>query len=84
MTAQERKLKLIWDFGGPDGARTAEHHVTHLKEYIKNHDVSMNITGVESMSENHSIAFMVVKEAEMRKVRDDLKPHRGQVYIEKK
>ena len=83
MTAQERNLKLIWDFRGPDGARTAEHHVIHLKEYIKNHNVSRNITGVEAMNENHSIAFMVVKEAEMPKVRDDLKPHRGQVYIEK-
>ena len=28
-----RKLKLIWDFRGPDALKTAEHHEIHLKEY---------------------------------------------------
>ena len=30
----------------------------------------------------HSIAFMVVDEAEMKPIRDALKPHRGELYIE--
>ena len=83
MTQQDKNLKLIWDFRGSDGSRTAEHHEIHLKEYIKNHNISTNITGTEEVNTNHSLAFMVVTEAEMRKVRDDLKPHRGQLYIEK-
>src|SRR5690606_1132164 len=31
----EKKLKLIWDFFGPDAKKTAEHHEIHLKEFIQ-------------------------------------------------
>ncbi|WP_147676008.1 hypothetical protein [Algibacter pacificus] len=75
-----RKLKLIWDFRGPNGHKTAEHHVIHLKEYIQLEKLDINITGVEVLSEMHSIAFLVVNEADMKPIRDALKPHRGQVY----
>ena len=27
------KIKLLWDFRGPDAKETAKHHTTHLKEY---------------------------------------------------
>jgi hypothetical protein len=78
----ERKLKLIWDFKGPDAARTAAHHAIHLKEFIKNNHVALDISGSEAVNPEHSIAYMVVYEGEMRPVRDALKPHRGQVYTE--
>lgn len=78
----DRKLKLIWDFKGPDGARTAEHHAIHLKEYIRNNKVSPGIAGSEQVNSEHAIAFLVVHESEMRPVRDALKPHRGQIYSE--
>ncbi|WP_299684201.1 hypothetical protein [uncultured Dokdonia sp.] len=78
-----RLLKLIWDFRGPAGAQTAVHHEIHLKEYAFAKALSTQITGVENLSELHSIAYLVVKEDEMRPVRDALKPHRGQVYTEK-
>ena len=29
-----RKLKLIWDFKGPDSEKTAAHHLIHLDEYV--------------------------------------------------
>ncbi|TYB80103.1 hypothetical protein ES677_12490 [Bizionia gelidisalsuginis] len=77
-----RKLKLIWDFKGPDGLKTAEHHEIHLKEYIALEKLSLNITGFDAINEGHSIAFMVVNDDEMRPVRDALKPHRGQLYTE--
>ncbi|MFD2725817.1 hypothetical protein [Hyunsoonleella rubra] len=76
-----RQLKLIWDFRGPDAQRIAEHHEIHLKEYIKREQLDLNITGVEVLSEAHSIAFLVVDESDMRPVRDALKPHRGAVYF---
>ncbi|SFD46230.1 hypothetical protein SAMN04489722_11027 [Algibacter lectus] len=76
-----RKLKLIWDFRGPNGQRTAEHHLIHLKEYISIEKLDITITGVEILSEMHAIAFLVVDEADMKPIRDALKPHRGQVYI---
>ncbi|WP_405296691.1 hypothetical protein [Algibacter sp. Ld11] len=75
-----RKLKLIWDFRGPNSQRTAEHHVIHLKEYITLEKLDINITGIEVLSEMHAIAYLVVDEANMKPLRDALKPHRGQVY----
>lgn len=77
-----RKLKLIWDFRGPASQKTAEHHLIHLKEYIVKNNLDITITGVETLSEMHSIAFIVVDESEMKPLRDALKPHRGQVYTE--
>lgn len=77
-----RKLKLIWDFRGPNGKKIAEHHVIHLKEYIQLKKLDINLTGVEELSDMHAIAFMVVDEADMKPIRDALKPHRGQVYSE--
>ncbi len=78
----ERKLKLIWDFRGPSAHKTAQHHEIHLKEYISLEKISLNITGHTAISDMHSIAFMIVVDSEMKKVRDALKPHRGQLYEE--
>ncbi|WP_407660189.1 hypothetical protein [Mesonia profundi] len=75
-------IKLIWDFRGPHAQKTAEHHEIHLKDYIKIENTQLEITGVETLSEMHSIAFMVVNKAEMKPIRDALKPHRGQLYQE--
>ena len=77
-----RKLKLIWDFRGPAGHKTAEHHLVHLKEYILSERLDISITGVEHLNDMHSIAFLVVDEDKMIPVRDTLRPHRGQVYLE--
>jgi len=78
-----RKLKLIWDFRGPDALKIAEHHQIHLKDYILLEKLELNVTGFEAVTNLHAIAFMVVLENYMKPVRDALKPHRGQVYIEK-
>lgn len=75
-----QQIKLIWDLRGPDAAKIAEHHVIHLKEYLIAENLALNITGVETISVVHTIAFLVVTKEEMPKVRDALKPHRGQVY----
>ncbi|SHG40448.1 hypothetical protein [Winogradskyella jejuensis] len=75
-----RKLKLIWDFRGPAGNKTAEHHLIHLKEYIDIEKLDITITGTEDINDMHSIAYLVVDEDKMKPIRDALKPHRGQVY----
>lgn len=77
-----RKIKLIWDFRGPAGAKTAEHHEIHLKEFIEMEKLPLNITGFEIQNEMHAIAFMVVTNDNMIAVRDALKPHRGEVWEE--
>ncbi|WP_378185150.1 hypothetical protein ACE939_09325 [Aquimarina sp. W85] len=78
----ERKIKLIWDFRGPNAALTAKHHETHLREYATIEKLAYFLTSQQHLSEIHSIAFMVVNDSDMKKVRDALKPHRGQVYNE--
>ncbi|KPM31580.1 Hypothetical protein I595_2074 [Croceitalea dokdonensis DOKDO 023] len=76
----ERKIKLIWDFKGPAAAKTAAHYDIHLQEYIANEELKYDITGHLDISDMHSITYMVVAEFEMIQARDDLKPHRGEVY----
>ena len=75
-----RLIKMIWDFRGPAAGKTAEHHEIHLKEYIQAEQISPQITGLETHSEMHSIAFMVVSDENLIKVRDSLKPHRAEIY----
>lgn len=75
-----RQIKLIWDFRGPAAAKTAEHHVVHLKEYIAIEKIPLNITGFEALTDMHSIAWMIVADDFMIAVRDALKPHRGELY----
>lgn len=77
-----RKLKLIWDFKGPDALKIAEHHEKHLKEFIAIKKTNLNITGHEQLNELHSIAFMIVTNDEMKSVRDALRPHRGTLFSE--
>ena len=77
-----RKIKLIWDFRGPAAAKTAEHHEKHLKEYILIEKIEPNITGYQHVNEMFSLAYMVVEERNMIKVRDVLKPHRAELYQE--
>lgn len=76
------KIKLIWDFRGPDAAKIAEHHEIHLKEYIKIEKISLNKTGFTILNEVYAIAYIVVEKNEMILVRDALKPHRGEIYME--
>jgi hypothetical protein len=76
----DRKIKLIWDFRGPAASNTAEHHEKHLKEFIAMEELDLNITGFQHLNDMHSFAFMVTEESNMIKLRDALKPHRGEVY----
>lgn len=80
----EKKIKFIWDFRGPAALKTAEHHEIHLKEYIAIEGLSINVTGFSMLNDMHSIAYMVVEESSMIPLRDALKPHRGEIYVENK
>ena len=78
----DRKLKLIWDFYGPDALAIAKHHEVHLKDYVQQTQAPVLLTGYEALSEAHAIAFLVVAEGDMKPLRDALKPKRGAVYVE--
>jgi hypothetical protein len=45
-------------------------------------NLELNITGHQIISDMQSIAYLVVEEENMITVRDQLKPHRGEVYTE--
>ena len=77
-----RKIKLIWDFRGPSASEVARHHEKHLQEFIVAEDLPLNITGYTDFSNAHSIAYIVVEESDMLRVRDALIPHRGEVFEE--
>lgn len=79
---REQRLKLIWDFKGPEAFHTAGHHSVHLKQYAESHNLTMPLTGTEEIHKMHSIAYLVVYKSEMPKVRDALRPHRGKLYLE--
>lgn len=75
-----RKIKLIWDFRGPESAKTAEHHKIHLDEFLATKKTQGVLAGFQVLSDVYAIAFIVVNEADMIVFRDALRPHRGEVY----
>ncbi len=74
-----RRIKLIWDFRGPDALKTAEHHAIHLKEFATKEGLNFYDVTVLSYSGVYVIAFIIVDEADMIIFRDALKPNRGEV-----
>ncbi|SDR66183.1 hypothetical protein SAMN04487764_0039 [Gillisia sp. Hel1_33_143] len=79
----EKRVKLIWDFRGPQSLQTANHHEIHLKDYIAAEKLEeWQITGIDKYSEMHNAAYWVVPESQMQKFREILKPHRATWYEE--
>lgn len=76
------RVKLIWDFRGPNATHIAEHHVKHLIEFANSEKLKNTITGNEVITPMHHIAFLVVEKGEMQHLRETLKPTRGQFYEE--
>ena len=74
-----RKIKLIWDFRGPEALEIAKHHVIHLEEFAVKENLYFYDTNTEELNEMHSLAYITVKEEDMLTYRDALKPHRGEV-----
>ncbi len=72
-----RKIKLIWDFKGPEALETAKHHCIHLKEFTQIDNLPYHEVNHETVNEMHTIAFIIVDEINMKTYRDALKPHRG-------
>ena len=75
----ERKIKLIWDFKGPDALETAKHHCIHLKEFAQIESLNYHEVACNQLNEMFTIAFITVDESNMKIFRDALKPHRGEL-----
>jgi len=76
------RIKLIWDFRGPNATRIAEHHVKHLSEFINSEGLKYTLCDVEKVTDMYCIAYMVVEKELMNELRERLKPNRGQIYSE--
>ncbi|WP_165733785.1 hypothetical protein [Polaribacter sp. 20A6] len=74
-----RKIKLLWDFRGPDAAQTAKHHTIHLKEFAEMENLTFFEIDIEEKNPMLFSAFITVDEKDMKVYRDALKPHRGEV-----
>ncbi len=77
-----RKIKLIWNFRGPDALEIAKHHVIHLKEFAEIEKLHYYESNSLEHSEYFSIAFIVVDEVDMLTYKNALKPDRGTVFKE--
>ena len=74
-----RKIKLLWDFRGPDAEQTAKHHTIHLKEFATIENLAFHEIDIEEKNPMLFAAFITVNEKDMKVYRDALKPHRGEV-----
>lgn len=74
----EKRLKLIWDFYGPDALPTAQHHVIHLRQFAEREKLSHSFSEFKEVEKDYAVAYIVVVESDMLKVRDALIPHRGE------
>ncbi|HEY9084226.1 MAG TPA: hypothetical protein VIN73_12910 [Vicingaceae bacterium] len=75
----EKTIKLIWDFNGDDAVHFAAHHQRHLAEFANKENLLLKETGLEELSPNHAIAYLLVKESQVYMVRDALKPKRAEI-----
>ncbi len=76
------RVKLIWDFRGPNAKHIAEHHTKHLGEFVVAENLQNTILGQEELGAMYHIAFLVVEKHLMNTLRETLKPTRGQLYDE--
>lgn len=73
------KIKLLWDFRGPDAKETAKHHTIHLKEFAIMKNLPFHKIDIEEKNPMLVAAFITVDEKYMKVYRDALKPHRGEI-----
>ena len=73
------KIKLIWDFRGPNGKNTAIHHEKHIKEFFEIEKKTLINSGVETLNEFHHTAFAVILKTDLEQIKLAIKPNRGQI-----
>ncbi len=76
-----RKIKLLWDFRGPDALETAKHHTVHLKEFATLENLNYHQIDIQEKNPMLVAAFITVDEKDMKIFRDALKPQRGEIAL---
>ena len=73
------KIKLIWDFRGPESPQTAAHFKKHLLEYFASEKMLLIESGVEPINEYHHYTYAVIDKQNFEVIKSALKPSRGQL-----
>ena len=73
-----QKIKLIWDFRGPDALETARHHSVHLKEFAIKENLPFHKAYAQKLNSMTSVALIIINRADMKVFRDTLHPHRAE------
>lgn len=74
-----RKIRLIWNFRGPDAQKTAEHHVIHLKEFAEINGLIYHDSNILTENPFLCLAYIIINEKDLSIFKDRLKPDRGTV-----
>lgn len=70
------KIRLIWDFFGPDAPGTAAHHQIHLHELFSKESIDCSAYGVGSAAQNHAMSWCEVDQEDADAISKALKPQR--------
>ncbi|MDG2368595.1 MAG: hypothetical protein P8L90_05375 [Flavobacteriaceae bacterium] len=72
------KIKIIWDFRGPVSHKIANHHEKHLQEFFKKENKKLYESGIEKLTEMHSIAYSIIDQNDLNEIKITLRPNRAQ------
>lgn len=70
------RMRLCWDFYGPDSQGTAEHFARHLDEFIAKHALTGCATGTEVVGPMHAFAHCRAEGAALETLKRALRPKR--------
>lgn len=75
-------VKMIWDFMGEAGLKTAGHFEIHLKEFLTRDKIPYREIGTETpIEDQHNVVYLIVEMSYVDQLRKALKPHRGRRVI---
>lgn len=77
-----RKIRLIWDFRGPDAKETAKHHAVHLKEFAEIEQLTYFEVSIDEQNAYLCTAFIIINEKDLAIYKNALKPNRGTIVNE--
>ena len=73
------KIKLIWDFRGPDGKNIAYSSRETFKRIFEIENKKLFKSGTESLNELHHIAYVIILKKDLNEIKLILKPNRGEI-----
>jgi hypothetical protein len=79
MENKNRKVRLIWDFRGPDALETAKHHTIHLKEFAEIEKLPYYEVDFQQQNSHLAMAFIIIDENNLQVYKNSLKPDRGTI-----